>query len=43
MGLFRFQAHLLDTVEQAVIATHLDGRILYWNRFAENLPGFLEA
>lgn len=35
----RFQAHLLDNVEQAVIATDLDGRITYWNRFAEQLYG----
>src|SRR5215213_3546496 len=27
----RFQAHLLDTVEQAVIATDLNGGITYWN------------
>ncbi|MGB9178546.1 MAG: CHASE domain-containing protein [Pyrinomonadaceae bacterium] len=36
----RFQAHLLDTVEQAVIATDLDGNITYWNRFAETLYGY---
>lgn len=36
----RFQAHLLDVVEQAVIATDLDGRIIYWNRFAEKLYGW---
>lgn len=36
----RFQAHLLDVVEQAVIATDLDGRIIYWNRFAERLYGW---
>ena len=36
----RFQAHLLDTVEQAVIATDLDGVITYWNRFAETLYGW---
>lgn len=35
----RFQAHLLDRVEQAVIATDLHGRITYWNRFAEKLYG----
>ena len=28
----RFQSHLLDTVEQAVIATDLNGTIIYWNR-----------
>lgn len=36
----RFQAHLLDTVEQAVIATDLEGRITYWNHFAEKLYGW---
>jgi PAS domain S-box-containing protein len=36
----RFQASLLDAVEQAVIATDLDGTILYWNRFAESLYGW---
>lgn len=36
----RFQAHLLDTVEQAVIATTVDGTILYWNRFAQQLYGW---
>ncbi|BAZ19526.1 multi-sensor hybrid histidine kinase [Kalymmatonema gypsitolerans NIES-4073] len=35
-----FQAHLLSTVEQAVIATNLDGEIIYWNRFAEILYGW---
>lgn len=36
----RFQAQLLDAVHQAIIATDLDGRILYWNRFAEELYGW---
>jgi PAS domain S-box-containing protein len=36
----RFQAHLLDTVEQAVIATDLAGQITYWNHFAERLYGW---
>src|SRR3954466_15805119 len=31
----RFQASLLDAVEQAVIATDSSGTVLYWNRFAE--------
>jgi PAS domain S-box-containing protein len=35
-----FQAHLLDTVEQAVIATDLNGIITYWNHFAETLYGW---
>ncbi len=36
----RFQAHLLDTVEQAVIATDLDGIVTYWNGFAQRLYGW---
>ncbi|GAA6621465.1 PAS domain S-box protein [Scytonema sp. NUACC26] len=36
-----FQANLLSAVEQAVIATDLDGIIIYWNRFAETLYGWL--
>jgi PAS domain S-box-containing protein len=36
----RFQAHLLDAVEEAVIATDLEGTVLYWNRFAEGLYGW---
>jgi len=39
----RFQAHLLDRVEQAVIATDLDGTIIYWNGFAEKLYGHSAA
>jgi PAS domain S-box-containing protein len=35
-----FQAHLLSAVEQAVIATDLDGTIVYWNAFAEKLYGW---
>jgi PAS domain S-box-containing protein len=36
----RFQALLLNTVEQAVIATDLNGKIIYWNQFAEKLYGW---
>jgi PAS domain S-box-containing protein len=36
----RFQARLLDAVEQAVIATNLEGTITYWNDFAERLYGW---
>jgi two-component system, chemotaxis family, CheB/CheR fusion protein len=36
----RFQGHLLDTVEQSVIATDLEGKITYWNQFAEKLYGW---
>ncbi|MET0430072.1 MAG: PAS domain S-box protein, partial [Microvirga sp.] len=35
-----FQGRLLDAVEQAVIATDLDGRIVTFNRFAETLYGW---
>jgi PAS domain S-box-containing protein len=38
--MLRFQAHLLDIVEQAVFATDIDGTITYWNRFAERLYGW---
>ncbi|MCA1636902.1 MAG: PAS domain S-box protein [Acidobacteria bacterium] len=36
----RFQANLLNTVEQSVIATDMDGKIIFWNRFAEKLYGW---
>ena len=36
----RFQARLLDTVGEAVIALDLDGRVSYWNRAAEDLYGW---
>jgi len=36
----RFQAHLLNTVEQSVIATNLDGVVTYWNNYAEKLYGW---
>ena len=39
----RFQANLLDAVEQAVIATDLTGTIIYWNSFAEKLYGWSTA
>jgi PAS domain S-box-containing protein len=39
----RFQAHLLNAVEQAVIATDLDGKIIFWNSFAEKLYGWSAA
>ncbi len=38
--LFRFQTNLLDAVRQAVVATDLDGRIIFWNRAAEALFGW---
>ncbi len=39
----RFQAHLLNTVEQSVIATDLSGHVIYWNQFAEKLYGWTVA
>jgi len=36
----QFQAHLLDVVEQAVIVTDLQGKIAYWNKYAEHLYGW---
>ncbi len=36
----RFRARLLNTVEQAVIATNLEGTVIYWNAFAEQLYGW---
>jgi two-component system cell cycle sensor histidine kinase/response regulator CckA len=39
----RFQAHLLDAVEQAIIATDTDGRVTYWSKSAERLYGWTAA
>ena len=39
----RFQAYLLNAVEQAVVATDMDGKILYLNSFAESLFGWSSA
>ncbi|TVP44722.1 MAG: PAS domain-containing sensor histidine kinase [Gemmatimonadales bacterium] len=36
----RFQARLLESVGQAVIATGLDGRITHWNRAAASIYGW---
>ncbi len=36
----RFQANLLNMVGQAVIAIDLNGKIVFWNRFAEQLYGW---
>ncbi len=35
-----FEARLLDVVQQAVIVTDVEGRVLYWNAFAEKLFGW---
>ena len=37
-----FQALLLDSISQAVIATDLEGRVTYWNSFATTLYGWSE-
>ena len=34
------KTHLLDSVEQAVLAVDQTGRIVFWNRFAEKLLGW---
>ena len=39
----RFQASLLDQVRNTVIATNLDGNIIYWNKFAEELIYWKES
>jgi len=36
----RFQAQLLNAVQQAVVATDPSGVVIFWNRFAENLYGW---
>jgi|GEM_PF-1209740 len=36
----RFQANLLNMVNQAIITTDLKGRIIHWNKFAESLFGW---
>src|SRR5687768_1932473 len=36
----RFQARLLEAVGQSVIATDLEGKVLYWNRAAEEIFGW---
>jgi PAS domain S-box-containing protein len=33
-------SQLLNTIEQSVIATDLNGIVIYWNRFAEQLYGW---
>src|SRR4030042_1347259 len=39
----RFQARLLNSVGQAIIATDNDGKIIYWNHAAEQVYGWQEA
>lgn len=35
-----FQAHLLDSIMQAVVVTDLNGNITFWNHFAEKMYGW---
>jgi PAS domain S-box-containing protein len=35
-----FHARLLDQIQEAVFAADLSGRVIYWNRLAENLYGW---
>src|SRR4051812_19138328 len=35
-----FHARLLDAVQEAVIATDLEGQVVYWNHFAQSLYGW---
>ena len=35
----RFQARLLDAVGQSVIATDIEGKVIYWNGAAQELYG----
>lgn len=39
----RFQAQMLDSVRESVVASDLEGRILYWGRGAEALYGYTAA
>jgi len=39
----RFQAQLLNAVQQAVVATDASGSVIFWNKFAENLYGWSSA
>jgi PAS domain S-box-containing protein len=36
----RFQAQLLNAVQQAVVATDPEGQVIFWNSFAEKLYGW---
>ena len=37
------QGQLLESIDQALIATDIQGQIMYWNRFAERLYGWSAA
>lgn len=38
----RFQAALLDSVRESIVATDLDGKLVYWGKGAEALYGYSE-
>jgi diguanylate cyclase (GGDEF)-like protein/PAS domain S-box-containing protein len=40
-GQNRFQAQLLSNVRESLIATDLEGKVVYWGRGAESLYGYL--
>ena len=42
-GQLKFQAKLLDTVEQSVTSTDINGKILYWNPYSERLYGWKKS
>ena len=35
-----FQLRLLEAVDHGIIATDANGKVIYWNRFSEQLTGF---
>jgi PAS domain S-box-containing protein len=39
----RYQASMLEAVEEAVVARDLAGKVVYWNKFAEQLYGWTAA
>ncbi len=41
--ILHFQANLLEQVQDAIVATDWDGRVVYWNRAAEALYGWLAS
>jgi len=41
--ILHFQASLLEQVQDAIVATDWDGRVVYWNRAAEALFGWLAS
>jgi PAS domain S-box-containing protein len=41
--ILHFQANLLEQVQDAIVATDWEGRVVYWNRAAESLYGWLAS